>query len=55
MITTAFNDVFYAFLSAFQNKQYILDFALVPMSSTCMLFLSSDRNSIQVEDIGKSV
>ena len=55
MIITTFNGLLYTFLSAFQNKQSTLDLALVPISFTCMLSVSSDTYNIQVEDIGKSV
>ena len=42
MIITTFNGVFYAFLSAFQNKQSTLNFALVTISPAYMLSILSD-------------
>ena len=48
MIITTFNDILYTYLSAFQNKQSILDFALVPMSPTYMLSESSDTHLILI-------
>jgi len=55
MIITIFNGVFYTFLSAFQNKQSILYFALVPMFPTRTLSVSSDTDSMQAANIGKTV
>ena len=42
MIITTLIGLLYTFLSTFQNKQYTLDLALVPMSAPYMLSVSSD-------------
>ena len=55
MIITTVNGLLYTFLSVFQNKQSILDLALVSMSPAYMLSVSSDTDNIQLEDIEKSV